>query len=366
MDSAEKEILLLLTQFARRPGVRLYHYSTLSTLDDKGRPYNRLRSPAVIRPYEILIDEINKQISGDLPTRYTKERLEEVRAADTKYKDTIEKHAWQFVFLEETADKNHIKKSVPHLKKNPYAHLVCMEALVVMTPQGPPTIQRGTKDLVFDLELDTIENRGQPMYDHRTARYMLMLADSHLASYDDKEARYYDTVFDIWTGKHTSITHITQKEKGPLEILSDLPFTNKKEGLQFLKKHNRGTIAIKNPDTNRAFSTPTSFVVDEEVADGFFWLIDDEQDFMQDMYTKIVKNLSQGDSSVSVCCPAFGMRHELGIAIEGDVNSEGAEIDDYKAKTGYHGSMVYVTPRRITNISTPADRRGKIVFSEWD
>ncbi|MHA1973891.1 MAG: hypothetical protein ACTSW1_12915 [Candidatus Hodarchaeales archaeon] len=366
MNEEEKETLLLLTQFARRPGVRLYHYSTLSTLDEKGRPYNRLRSPTVIRPYEILMKEIDGQISGKIPTRHTKERLEEVRAVDTKYKDTIEKHAWQFVFLEETADKNHIKKSLEHLRKNPYAHLVCMEALVVMTPMGPPTIQRGIHDLMFDLKLYTIAQRGHPLYDHRTARYMLLLADSHLASYDDKEARYYDTVFDIWTATHTSITEISQKEKGPLEILKDFPFANLKEGLEFLKKYNLGTIAIKNPETSHAYSVPTKFVVDQDIAEGVFWPVDNDLDFINDFYKKVETNQKQGDKFVSVCCPAFGMKHELGIAIEGEVTLEGTEVEAYKKKTNYQGKVAFITPRRVTNISTPADRRGKIVYSEWD
>ena len=93
MDSSDKDVLLLLTQFARRPGVRLYHYSTLSTLDEQNRPYNRLRSPTIIRPFDILMEELDKQISGELPTRWTKEKLEEVRAIDIKYKETIDKHA---------------------------------------------------------------------------------------------------------------------------------------------------------------------------------------------------------------------------------------------------------------------------------
>ncbi len=366
MDPNDKDVLLLLTQFARRPGVRLYHYSTLSTLDEQNRPYNRLRSPTVIRPYDILMEEIDKQISGQLPTRYTKEKLEEVRSVDTKYKDTIEKHAWQFVFLEETSDENHRKLSLPHLKANPQGHLTCMEALVVMTPNGSPTIQRGSKDLLFDIEVDTIEQRGQPLYDHRTARYMLLLADSHLASYDDKEARYYETVFDIWTATHSTMKLIEQKENGPIEVLSDLAFSNKEEGLLFLQKHNMGTIAIKDPHHNRPYSIPTQFHVVPEIGDGVFWLVDQDLEFIQEMWTKITDNLSKNDPYVSICCPAFGMRHELGIAIEGEISLSYPEIDNYKATTGYHGNLAYISPRRITNISTPADRRGKIVYSEWD
>ncbi|MFX0085183.1 MAG: hypothetical protein ACFFAU_05885 [Candidatus Hodarchaeota archaeon] len=365
MDSNEKDTLLLLTQFARRPGVRLYHYSTLATLDDKFRPYNRLRSPTVIRPFEILMEEIDKQISGEIPTRYTKERLEEVRVLDIKYKNTIDKHAWQFVFLEEIANKNHIKKSLNHLKNNNHAHLVCMEALVVMSPQGL-TIQRGTNDLIFDLKLDTIENRGQQLYDHRTGRYMLLLADTHLASYDDKETRYYETVFDIWTANYTSQSRVTQSEKGPIEILTDFQFTNKQESLMFLKKHNMGTIAIKDPKTNKAFSIPTRFIVDESIAKGVFWLVDDKQEWEIKMYNKIVQNISSNDPHASLCCPAFGMQHELGISLEGDLTTESAEINAYKAKTGYQGSIIFITPHRITNISTPEDRRGKIVYSDWD
>ncbi len=365
LDNAEKETLLLLTQFARRPGVRLYHYSTLTTLDENERPYSRLRSPAVIRPLNILIEELEKQISGQIPTRYSKERLEEVKSIDIKYKDTIEKHAWQFVFLEETSSKNHQKRSLQHLKRNQEACLVCLEALVVMSENGP-TIQRGTKDIIFDINVDTISQRGDPLYDHRSARYMLLLADTHLASYEDKEARYYETVFDIWTATHSSITSCEQKEKGPIERLEDFPFFNREEGLKFTKKHNMGTIGIKDPFTGKPTAIPSRFDVNLNCGQGVFWTVDLFNAINKEFHEKTIKNVEKNNPFVSICSPAFGMKYELGIAIEGELSFSAKEIDIYQEQNNISGPIGYIIPKRITNISTPVDRRGKIIYSEWD
>ena len=74
MDNEEKETLLLLTQFARIPGLSIYHYAVLTTLDEKNRPYSRVRSPTVNKPYDLVMEDIEKQLTGKTHTRYSKER----------------------------------------------------------------------------------------------------------------------------------------------------------------------------------------------------------------------------------------------------------------------------------------------------
>ncbi|MFX0085182.1 MAG: hypothetical protein ACFFAU_05880 [Candidatus Hodarchaeota archaeon] len=369
MKSEEKEILLLLTQFARRPGLSIYHYAVLTTLDENNRPYSRIRSPTVNKPYDLVMEDIEKQLSGKTHTRYSKEQLEKAKALDTKYKDIIDEYAWHILCYDETVQDKSRKTSIKHLEHDPKASMVFMEAKVIIDPKsGKMTYQRGTKDIIMDIEVSNISRRGEPLFEHRSQRYLLLLADTHLASYENKEEQFYSTVFEIWTAKPINIKLINQKEGGPIELLEDFVFTNKEESLMFLKKHNMGTIAIKDPDTQSPFAIPTEFSVDQSIAEGVFWIVDSSQEFIVGMYKKVIRNVDNNEPYVSICTPAFGTQYELGIAIEGDMVIKGKEIDNFRAKTGFDGPIVYINPRRITNIS-PSEKRRKtinIVYNEWN
>ncbi|MFW9993140.1 MAG: hypothetical protein ACFFD4_13945 [Candidatus Odinarchaeota archaeon] len=368
MDEKDIETLLLLTQFARRPGLSIYHYAVLTTLDEQGRPYSRIRSPTVNKPYEMVMEEIDKQLAGQIHTRYSKEKLLAAKELDTKYKDVIDKFAWHILCYDETAPgQESTKQSIANMERDPHAHMVFMEAKVLIDPKTREmTYQRGTKDILMDFEVSNISRRGEPLYEHRSDRYLLLLADTHLATYENKEERYYSTVHEVWTGKPTDIRVIEQKKLGPVELLEDFIFTNKGESLAFLKKHNMGTIAIKDPETGKPLAVPTEFDVDLSLGEGVFWPVNTSLHFIKEMHDKLVK-IAADARFVSICTPAFGTRYELGIAIEGDFKLEGEEIDEYKQKTGFNGVLVFVTPRRIANISPSESRRGiiNIIQDDW-
>ena len=69
---------------------------------------------------------------------------------------------------------------------------------------------------------------------------------------------------------------------------------------------------------------------------------------------------------VSICTVAFGMKYELGIAIEGKITLEGKEVESYKSKNNLTKPVAFITPQRITNISPSESRRSTvgIVFDE--
>ncbi|MHA1973058.1 MAG: hypothetical protein ACTSW1_08700 [Candidatus Hodarchaeales archaeon] len=364
-----KDILLRLNQFARIPGLSIYHYAVLVTLDEKYRPYSRVRSPALSKPYDMSIKDLRKQLSGKIHTRHSQDILEKALALDNKYKETLDNYQWQIYVYDESVQDRETKHSLKHLIRNPKAIMVCMEAKVIIDPRTHKmTYQRGTKDIILEIEATKIARKGDPLYDYRSKRYLLLLADTHLASYENKEERFYSTVFEIWTARPTKITMINQKESGPIELLEDFPFTNKSESLMFLKKHNMGTLAIKNPEKDEPLAIPTKFIVDETIAEGVFWKVDTDLGFEKELYNNIVKNLKRGDPYVSLSTPAYGTKYELGIALEGEMTYQGKEINDYRRKHRYSGPIVYIEPKRITNIS-PTEQRRKtigIVYNEWE
>ena len=94
-----------------------------------------------------------------------------------------------------------------------------------------------------------------------------------------------------------------------------------------------------------------------------------EKGFVKEIYHQIISNLkSNNDPFVSINTVAFGMKHELGIAIEGEITISGDEIEAYKAKNNIAGVVAFITPRRITNISPSEARRQTvgIIYNEWE
>ncbi|PWI48121.1 hypothetical protein CEE45_08125 [Candidatus Heimdallarchaeota archaeon B3_Heim] len=368
MKSKEKELLLELSQAARRPGVKLYHFAVLSTLDEKGRPYSRVRSPTVILPYNMALNHRKMQISGKIPTRYSKERLEKAIELDTKYKHIRDKHEWELLCYDESVQDSSLKLSTTHFRRDSRANLLCLEAVVVIDPISKQmTVQRGRRDFVIDVEVTDISKKGEDLYDYMAAWYLLLLADTHLAAHEDKEKRFFDTVKEIWTAKYETIKINLQSEEGPIEILEDFSFANKTEGLNFIDRHHMGTLAIRNKDANRADVVSTTFDVDLSIAEGIFWQINSDLEFIERFFKKLESNLSSNDPFVSICTMAFGMKYELGIAVEGEITLNGEEITSYKSKNNISGSVAYIKPRRMTNISPSESRRKTVgvIFDEW-
>ena len=369
MKPEDRQLLMALTQAARRPGVTLYHYAILNTLDDEGRPYSRARSPTINLPFDMVIKMREMQLAGKMPTRYTEEKLKNAIELDTQYKDIINKHAWEILCYDETVQDKSLKQSVKNMKRDLQAHMVCLEAIVQIDPVTKGlAVQRGTKDILIDLDITNISVKGEDLYDHRSAWYLLLLADTHLAAYENKEKRFFHTTKEIWTGKHTSIKMIEQSKGGLIEILEDFPFTTKIDGLKFIKKHNFGTIAIKDHNNNRATGISASFDIDLSISEGVFWVIETEKGFVKEIYNQITSNLSNNDPFVSINTVAFGMEYELGIAIEGEITLSGEEIEAYKAKNNIAGVVAFISPRRITNISPSEARRQTvgIIYNEWE
>ncbi len=368
MESKDKELLLELTQAARRPGVKLYHFAVLTTLDKEGRPYSRVRSPTVIQPYDMAIGHRKMQISGKIPTRYSKERLEKAIKLDTEYKHIRDKHSWELLCYDESVQDKELKLSTTHFKRDSQANMLCLEAVVVIDPVTKQmTVHRGKRDFIIEMEITDISTKGNDLYDYWAKWYLLLLADTHLAAYEDKEKRFYDTVKEIWTGRHQTIEIIEHPKEGPIEILEDFIFATKTEGLEFIQRHNVGTLAIRDRARNKPAVISTTFDIDLSIAEGIFWKINPDLDFIQTFFQKLESNLTSNEPFVSLNTMAFGMKYELGIAVEGEIVLDGKEVTEYKSKHGIKGSIAYIKPRRMVNISPSESRRKTIgvIFDEW-
>ena len=70
---------------------------------------------------------------------------------------------------------------------------------------------------------------------------------------------------------------------------------------------------------------------------------------------------------VGVGIPAVGMGAEIGLAYDGKARLDKNTIEEAKKNhTPREGTeLVYLDPQRITDVSTPQARRGRIIYSHF-
>ncbi|MHA1973893.1 MAG: hypothetical protein ACTSW1_12925 [Candidatus Hodarchaeales archaeon] len=359
-----------IANFKVRPGLKNYHYAALATVDENGRPYVRLRSPTVQRKVEDLRKDLDAMLQSGR-SRLSPEEIKAIIDLDEKNKEIVNKREELILMMEEYGNPDHIKRTLKNLENHKQGVLVCLEAEIMMLPgKGPcnARITNGT-DAIFDVELAEIYDAKHPYYQYRKARYMIQLASFHLSSFkpEDREKRFDESIKIMFTLKAKDIKDFTHRFEHPAVIPEDERLDSPIIAAEFINKNRCGVVAAIDHSTGNVTAIPAEAFCVPELGEGVFIEIDVTQASGKEMYDRIIENRSSGDPYISFTIPAIGMGAEIGLAYDGKVKIDEKMIEEAKRKfEPFEGTkIIYLDPQRITDVSTPQDRRGRIIYSHF-
>ncbi len=362
--------LLQIADFKVKPGKKNYHYAALATIDENGRPYVRLRSPTVQRTVADLRKELDIMLESS-HSRLSTEEINEIISLDKENQAIIDQREELILFMEELGNPDHIKRTLSNLSLTKQGVLVCLEAEIVMH-QGRfsnPRLKNGI-DAIVMCKLEEIYEKDHPYFLYRKARYMIQLASFHLASFkpEEREKRFDESIPTMFTLRAVNIEDFKHRFEHPIDIPVDQRLDNPEQASNFVNSNSCGVIASIDHEKNEVTAIPVESFSILDLGEGVFIEIDVTQELGRKMYERINTNFFKyNDPYLSYTIPTMGMGAELGLAYEGKVRINGEFIEKaIKLHPPLKGTkIVYLDPQRITDISTPQTRRGRIIYSHF-
>ncbi len=358
-----------IADFKVRPGAKNYHYAALASIDEKNRPYVRLRSPTVQRRVNDLRKDLDEMLSSGR-ARLSPEEIKSLIELDKAYQDIIDPREELILLMEEFGNPDHVKKTLNNFKNHNQGVLVTLETEIIMI-NGRPCNARVTDgiDGIFDVCLEEICLPDHPYFQYRKKRYMIQLASFHLGSFapEDREKRFDESIHSMFTLRTTHIDSFNHRYEHKARIPLDVRLDNPSIAAEFINQNPCGVIASIDHNTNNVTAIPVDAFAVPELGEGVFIEIDITQSLGKAMYDRILDNLNENDPYISFSNPAVGMGAELGLAYEGKVKTSNGLIKKVKEvhflPKGFE--IIYLDPQRITDVSTPQDRRGRIIYSHF-
>ncbi|MFX0085185.1 MAG: hypothetical protein ACFFAU_05895 [Candidatus Hodarchaeota archaeon] len=362
--------LLQIADFKVKPGKRNYHYAALATIDENGKPYVRLRSPTVQRTVTDLRKELDVMLESSR-SRLSPEEIKEIISLDKENHAIIDQREELILFMEELGNPDHIKRTLSNLNLTKQGVLVCLEAEIVMY-QGRfsnPRLKNGN-DAIIKCKLEEIYEKDHPYFIYRKNRYMIQLASFHLASFkpEEREKRFDESVPTMFTLRAVDIEDFNHRFEHPIDIPLDKRLDNPEQASNFINNNSCGVIASVDHEKNEITAIPVESFSIPDLGEGVFIQIDVTQELGKKMFERIKTNLmNHNDPYLSYTIPTMGMGAELGLAYEGKVKINEELIEKaIKFHSPIKGTkIVYLDPQRITDISTPQTRRGRIIYSHF-
>lgn len=362
--------LLEIADFKVKPGKKNYHYAALATMDENGRPYVRLRSPTVQRTVADLRKELDSMLKSSR-SRLSPEEINNIISLDEENQAIIDEREELILFMEELGNPDHKKRTLSNLNLTRQGLLVCLEAEIIMH-QGRfsnPRLKNGT-DAIIKCKLEEIYEKDHPYFLYRKARYMIQLASFHLGSFkpEDREKRFDESISTMFTLRSYEIEDFKHRFSHPINIPMDQRLDSPEQATNFVNDNSCGVVAAIDHKKNEVTAIPVESFSILDIGEGVFIEIDVTQELGKKMYERIINNLNKhSDPYLSYTIPAMGMGAELGLAYEGKVKIKDEMLEKAIKIHPPHESteILYLDPQRITDISTPQTRRGRIIYSHF-
>ncbi len=358
-----------IADFKVRPGLKNYHYAALATIDENGRPYVRLRSPTVQRTVADLRKDLDAMLESPR-SRLSPEEINLIISLDKKNEEIIDPREELILFMEEFGNPDHMKRTQTNLENTKQGVVVCLEAEIVFHQGRPsnPRIVNGT-DAIINCKLEEIYENNHPYFQYRKQRYMIQLASFHLGSFkpEDREKRFDESIPTMFTLRALDIKNFTHRFEHSIRIPEDERLDNPELAANFVNENSCGVVAAINHDTNEVTAIPVESFAIPELGEGVFIEIDVTQELGNEMYERIITNYQNDDPYISYTIPAVGMGAEIGLAYEGKVRTDEELLQKARKIHKLHEGtkIVYLDPQRITDVSTPQARRGRIIYSHF-
>ena len=359
-----------IADFKVRPGLKNYHYAALATIDENGRPYVRLRSPTVQRNVADLRKDLDAMLKSPR-SRLSHEEINTIIGLDEENQPLIDSREELILFMEEMGNPDHVKRTLTNLESKNQCVLVCLEAEIVMH-QGRPSNPRVTNgsDAIINCKLEEIYEKDHPYYKYRKARYMIQLASFHLGSFkpEDREKRFDESISKLFTLRSTMIDDFIHRFEHTTRIPEDENLDNPEIAVKFVNENSCAVVAAIDHKKDEVTAIPVESFSVPDLGEGVFIEIDVTQKLGKEMYDRIVDNVNNNqDPYLSYTIPAVGMGAEIGLAYEGKVrlNEELLQKTGSAHKLHDGTKIVYLDPQRITDVSTPQARRGRIIYSHF-